>query len=86
VAKVIEQSLERIESRSIEVAQQRKLEIIEQLRNELVTKEYLDLKLESVRMQMDKRFTFFFYLLLLVILVVNKDAVGMLVDLLKLSH
>ena len=91
VAKVIEQSLERIETRGLEVAEQRKREIIEQMRNELVTKEYLHHELEIVRKEMkveltqiDKKFTLYFAVLLFAVLFVNKDAITLLANLLGL--
>lgn len=98
VAKVIEQSLERIESRSMEVAEQRKREVMEQMRNELVTKDYLHQELEIVRkdveivrkdikadmLQLDKKFSLYFALMMFAILFVNKDAIALLAQLLGL--
>jgi predicted DNA-binding protein len=98
VAKVIEQSIERIESRSIDVAEQRKREIMEQMRNELVTKDHLHHELEVVRkdmevvrkdikadlLQLDKRFSLYFAVMMFAILFVNKDAITLLAQLLGL--
>jgi hypothetical protein len=95
VAKVIEQSIERIEGRSLDMAEQRKREIMEQMRNELVTKEHLHLELEVVRkeievvrkdvkadlLHLDKKFTLYFALMMFAILFVNKDAITLLASL-----